>query len=148
MKIKDVLADKGARTVETVYPAMRIDWILKHLDEQNIASVVVTDATYRPIGLVSDRELLKLVARKGAAALQMHASDAMLTPVPSCTVDTTITAAFKQMTDKRVRHLVVMDGAAMVGLVSIGDLVKYRHKDSELETRVLRDIALKRLAAE
>lgn len=147
MKIKDVLADKGAR-VETVYPQMRIDWILKLLDEQNIASVVVTDATHRPIGLVSDRELLKLVARKGAAALTMHASDAMLTPPPACTRETTITAAFHLMTGNRARHLVVMDGPAMVGIVSIGDLVKYRHKDAELEARVLRDMALTRLAAE
>ena len=147
MKIKDVLADKGAR-VETVYPQMRIDWILKLLDEQNIASVVVTDATHRPVGLVSDRELLKLVARKGAHALSMHAADAMLAPPPTCSRETTITAAFHLMTDNRVRHLVVMDGPAMAGIVSIGDLVKYRHKDAELETRVLRDLALKRLAAE
>jgi CBS domain-containing protein len=148
MKIKDVLTDKGSRGVETVYPGQRIDWILRLLDEQSIASVVVVDASHRPIGLVSDRELLKLVARKGVAALSMHATDAMITPAPSCSRETTITAAFHLMTDNRVRHLVVMDGTAMAGIVSIGDLVKYRHKDAELETRVLRDLALKRLAAE
>lgn len=147
MKIKDVLAEKGAR-VETVYPAMRIDWILKLLDEQNIASVIVTDANHRPVGLVSDRELLKLIARKGAAGLGMQAADAMLTPVPACSRETTIAAAFRLMTDNRVRHLIVMDGPAMVGIVSIGDLVKYRQKDAELEARVLRDLALTRLAAE
>lgn len=57
-------------------------------------------------------------------------------------------AGFRLNTEYRVRHLVLMDGPAMVGIVSIGDLVKYRHKDAELEARVLHDLALTRLAAE
>ena len=70
----------------------------------------------------------------------------MLTPAPSCRPDDTVADVLRLMTDNRVRHVLVLRDGAMAGIVSIGDLVKIRLDDAELENRVLREMALARLA--
>ena len=147
MKIRDILAAKGAQ-VETVYPSQRVAQILRLFDERQISSVVVMDAARHPLGLVTDRSLIHALARHGERGLNLAAVDAMATPLPTCTPDMSVPEAMRRMTEDRVRHLVVMREEAIAGIVSIGDLVKYRLKDAELEASVLRDMALKRLAAE
>jgi CBS domain-containing protein len=71
----------------------------------------------------------------------------MQSPPPSCSLDDTVNEVLRFMTDNRARHVLAMQGGQMVGIVSIGDLVMFRLKDAELENRVLREIALSRLAA-
>jgi CBS domain-containing protein len=147
MKIRDVLSDKG-RHVVTVWPDKQLDHIPRLFDERNIASVVVVDHAGRPQGIVTDREVLRALARHGIAALERPVSDVMQSPVPSCSPDDTVNAVLRIMTETRVRHVLVLENRAMAGIVSIGDLVKFRLKDAELENRVLRDLALTRLAVE
>ena len=147
MKISDVLAAKGSRVV-TTWPSKYVSHVLRVFDERNIASIVVTDGAGLPLGMVSDRLVLRALARHGAGALDMTAADVMLAPAPSCTMETSISDALRFMTDERVRHLVVLEDGRMAGLVSIGDLVKARLQDAEMEGRVLRDMALGHLAAE
>ncbi|HEX5998130.1 MAG TPA: CBS domain-containing protein [Hyphomicrobiaceae bacterium] len=152
MRISDVLADKRAdkRTgkathVITVWPDTRLSLVTRLLDDHNIASVVVVDHSGRPKGIVTERELVRTWARLGAAALNLTAGQAMLSPAPACSPDDTIGEVLRLMTDYRVRHVVVMRAGIMVGIVSIGDLVKIRLTDAELENRVLREMALARL---
>jgi CBS domain-containing protein len=147
MKISDVLAEKGSRVV-SVRPGKRVAELPAKFDEQNISSVPVVDATGRLLGIVTDRLFMKALARHGTAMLEYTAADIMQAPAPACTADDTVAHAMRLMTEQRVRHLVVMRDGAMVGIVSIGDLVKWRLQDAELESRVLRDIALGHLAAE
>lgn len=147
MKVSDILAAKGSRVV-TVWPSKPLDRILRLFDERSIASAVVVDAEGRPLGIVTDRGALRQIARRGAEALELEASQVMEAPVPGCAPDTRVTEAMLMMTDRRVRHLVVMDGGRIAGIVSIGDLVKSRLEDAELESRVLREMALGQLAAE
>ncbi len=146
MKIRDVLGDKG-RHVVTVWPDKRLDHIPRIFDERNIASAVVVDHASKPLGIVSDREVLRALARHGIAALERPVSDVMQSPAPSCSPDDTVNDVLRIMTENRVRHVLVLEERAMVGIVSIGDLVKFRLKDAELENRVLRELALTRLAA-
>jgi CBS domain-containing protein len=147
MKISDVLGDKG-RQVVTVWPDKHLDHIPRLFDERNIASVVVVDHADRPLGIVTDREVLRALARFGVAALQRPVSESMRSPPPSCSPLDTVNHVLRFMTETRVRHVLVVQDGRMVGLVSIGDLVKIRLEDAELETRVLRELALTRLAAE
>ena len=147
MKISDVLAAKGPRVV-TTWPSKNVSHVLKVFDERNIASLVVTDGAGMPLGMVTDRLVLRALARHGAEALDMTAADVMLAPAPSCTRETPISDALRFMTEERVRHLVVLEDGRMAGLVSIGDLVKARLQDAEMEGRVLREMALGHLAAE
>jgi CBS domain-containing protein len=145
VRISDVLAVKGGHVV-TVWPDKRLDQIPPVLDKHNIASVVVVDHAGRPLGILTDRELVRALARHGVAALDLPVPLVMLTPVPSCNPDHSVGDVLRLMTENRVRHVLVMRNGAMVGIVSIGDLVKIRLDDAELENRVLREIALGRLA--
>jgi CBS domain-containing protein len=145
VKISDVLADKGAHIV-TVWPDKRLDRIPPLFDERGIASVVVADHAGRPIGIFTDRELVRALARHGPAALDFPVSHVMLSPPPACSPEHSVSDVLRQMTENRVRHVLVMRDNAMAGIVSIGDLVKIRLDDAELENRILREMALARLA--
>ena len=145
MKISNVLADKGAH-IATVWPDKRLGQIPPLFDERNIASVVVVDHATRPVGIVTDRELVRALARHGTAALDFPVSQVMLSPPPSCSPEHSVGDVLRQMTENRVRHVLVMRDNAMAGIVSIGDLVKIRLNDAELENRILREMALARLA--
>ena len=147
MKVSDVLAEKGTRIV-SVRPGKSVADLPGLFDAHNISSVPVVDATGRLLGIVTDRLLMKALARYGTAMLEFTAADVMQTPAPACSANDGVAHAMRLMTEQRVRHLVVMGEDAMVGIVSIGDLVKWRLQDAELESRVLRDIALGHLAAE
>src|SRR5262245_25928366 len=144
-KISNVLAEKGTHVV-TVWPDKRLGQVPQLFDERNVSSLVVVDHSGRPVGLVTDRELVRALARRGVAALDLPVSHVMLSPPPTCSPDHAVGDAMRQMTENRVRHVLVMRGDAMAGIVSIGDLVKVRLDDAELENRVLREMALGRLA--
>jgi CBS domain-containing protein len=145
VRISDVLADKGTHVV-TVWPDTRLSHVTELFDTRRIASVVVVDRSGRVQGIVSDRELVRALARHGGQALEMRAGQVMLSPVLACDPDDTVGEVLRLMTDNRVRHVVVLRNGVMRGIVSIGDLVKIRLTDAELENRVLREIALARLA--
>jgi CBS domain-containing protein len=144
MRISDVLADKGGHVV-TVWPEMRLDHATQVFDQHAIASVVVVGHDNHLLGIFTDRELVRVVARLGAAALELPVGQAMLAPAPSCSPDDTVYDVLRLMADNRVRHVLVLRDGAVVGVVSIGDLVKIRLSDAELENRVLREMALARL---
>jgi CBS domain-containing protein len=146
VRISDVVADKGGHVV-TVWPDTRLGYVTQLLDTRNIASVVVVDRSGRQQGIVSDRELVRALARHGAQALELRASQVMLSPAFACAPGDTVGEVLRLMTDNRTRHVLVLRDGDMVGLVSIGDLVKIRLTDAELENRVLREMALARLAS-
>jgi CBS domain-containing protein len=147
MKIRDVLADKG-RQIVTVWPEKQLSHIPRLFDERNIASVVVVDHADRPLGIVTDRDVLRALARIGITALERNVSEAMESPPASCQPDDTVNQILRVMTERRVRHVVVMHDGKMAGIVSIGDLVKFRLKDAELENQILRERALTRMSVE
>lgn len=144
MRISDVLADKGGHVV-TVWPDSRLDHVTQLFDQRAIASVVVVDHGGRTLGIFTDRELVRAVAKYGATAIELPVGRVMLAPAPSCDPDDTVGHVLRLMTDNRIRHVLVLRDGAMVGIVSIGDLVKIRLNDAELENRVLREMALARL---
>ncbi len=154
MRIADVLTSKarpgvasGGGGVVTLSPSHSVHDAVRLFDEHRMSSVVIADAQRRPLGLVSDRDVVHALARRGAAALQLRVTDIMISPPPACTADMTVTQGLARMTLGRVRHLVVLTDDDMLGIVSIGDLVKARLDDADLEGRVLRDMALGRIAA-
>jgi signal-transduction protein with cAMP-binding, CBS, and nucleotidyltransferase domain len=141
MKIKDVLVSKGSRVV-SIRPNHLVNRLPNLFDDRNVASAVVVDASNRTLGIVTDRLFMKALARRGIAMLQLTAADIMESPAASCSPQHSVQEAMRLMTDMRVRHLVVMDDGQMVGVVSIGDLVKCRLQESQMENKVLRELAL------
>ena len=93
------------------------------------------------MGLVSERDIVAAVARLGAEALSAEVKTVMTTPVLTCAPEHGIRSVIKTMTERRVRHLPVVEGGRLIGIISIGDVLKPRLDESELEMNVLRDIA-------
>jgi CBS domain-containing protein len=147
MKVGDVLSDKG-RHVVTVWPEKTVEQIPRIFHERNIASVVVVDHAGKPVGIVTDRSVLQAFVRLGVACFDRTAGEMMESPAPTCAPEDSVNDVLRMMTEERVRHVLVMQKDRLIGIVSIGDLVKFRLKDSELENRVLREIALNRLSSE
>jgi CBS domain-containing protein len=140
MRISDILDLKGHR-VETVWPARSVGDIPRLFVNRNIASVVVMEGD-RPIGIVTDRLLIRALAEHGTEIIGLTAKDIMQSPPPSCAPTDSVAHVLDVMTEKRVRHMVVMANSKMLGIVSIGDLVKHRLRDAEMETSVLRDAVM------
>jgi len=140
MKIVDVLNNKG-RAFHRIAATETFDQILKSLMTHGVGSLVVTGSAGVVVGLVSERSVIEALSRAGVQAFDAHASSVMRSPAPSCRPDQTIREGLSMMTTLRTRHLVVADGAEILGVVSIGDLVKFRLQDAELENLVLRDMA-------
>jgi CBS domain-containing protein len=147
MTIREILNDKGAY-VYAMWPEHTVADAIARCDERNISSVVITDHEGTPIGLVSDRDALRALARHGTRAMNFRVTEIMKSPAPTCSLDDSVTEILRRMTYERIRHVVVTDSGRVVGVVSIGDLVKSKLRDADLESRVLRERALSKLAAE
>ena len=132
-----ILDDKGA-TVFTVRPTQSLQEAAAALTQYKVGAVIVTGAGQEPVGVFSERDLARAVAQSGASALIEPVSSVMstglITAGPSDTVDTLLSL----MTEKRVRHIIIMQGADMQGVVSIGDVVKRKIAQTEAEAESLK----------
>ena len=141
MKISGILESKGSRVV-TVRPEATIDTIVHRMRLEHIGAVVISRDGTSVIGILSERDILRALAEHGAALLGLKASDLMTRDVVTCSRDDTVQGAMVKMTHGRFRHLPVVENGRLAGLVSIGDAVKSRLQEIELEANVLRDAYL------
>lgn len=144
MSIADVLHDKGhdvvrMRTNDTVEAAVR------RLAERRIGAVVVEDAWMKVAGIFSERDFVEAISRDGAGVLDQKVETLMSAPVITCRSTDRVEDAMAAMTNARIRHLPVMDDGHLAGIVSIGDLVKYRLDEKALEANVLLDLSRMRV---
>jgi CBS domain-containing protein len=139
MTISDVLRNKGRQVIKatTTDPVRTVVRILR---DNDIGAVLVADPWMRPAGVFSERDLTRAIAVRGPSMLDQPVGDHMSTPVVSCRPTDRIDAVLAMMTLGRMRHVPVMKDDTLLGMVSIGDLVKYRLDEKELETGVLLDI--------
>jgi CBS domain-containing protein len=140
MSISDVLHGKGhhvvkVRTTDTVQMAVR------KLADERIGALVVEDQWMRTAGIFSERDFVNAVAEHGPQALTFTVEKLMSAPVVTCGLKDRIETAMAAMTMAKIRHLPVVDDGQLVGIVSIGDLVKSRLDEKALEANVLLDIA-------
>jgi len=140
MLISDVLRTKG-RHVERIHPTDSVALAVRKLAEHRIGALVVEDRWMKPAGIFSERDFINAVARDGAAVLGFQVQQLMSTPMLTCRSSDRIDAVLATMTIARIRHLPVVDNNELKGIVSIGDLVKHRLDEKELEASVLRDIS-------
>jgi CBS domain-containing protein len=140
MLISDVLRGKG-RHVVTVPATDTVRSAVRKLAEHNIGALVVEDQWMKRVGVFSERDFVNAVADHGAAALELQVQSLMSAPIVSCRSTDRIDTALVTMTVGRIRHLPVIDAGALKGIVSIGDLVKHRLDEKELEASVLLEIS-------
>lgn len=137
MVIKDILRHKG-EDVFSVGPGEDVTRIAHFLAQHRIGAALVRDHDGAVLGIISERDIVRAVARDGAAALGRLARDLMTADLVTTSLTTSIAEGLAVMTDRRCRHLPVMDGGRLAGMVSIGDLVKARIAEAEQEAEHLR----------
>ena len=138
MTVKAILAAKGGDVI-TIEPNTNVAVAAKRLAERRIGALVVTGADRRVVGIVSERDIVQELAVHGAASLDLPLTDVMTRKVMTCSPSDTISSVMAQMTQGKFRHLPVIEQGKLVGLVSIGDVVKYRLQQMEREQSALRD---------
>lgn len=138
MDVKTILRAKG-RNVTTIRPQASVARAAELLRERNIGAVVVVEETGKVAGIISERDIVHGVAAQGAGCLEQAVSDLMTRRVHSCALEDSINDLMGRMTKERIRHLPVLEGGRLCGIVSIGDVVKNRLEEIEFEADQLRE---------
>ncbi len=141
MKVQAILEAKGSDIV-SIGPATTIMFAAGRLRLDNIAALVVLEDE-RMVGIVVERDIVRALSRHGVEVLHMQVAGIMTEPV-TCAPTDDLKHVMGLMTRYRTRHLPVFDHGKLAGIVSIGDVVKHRLEELELETTVLRDAYLAR----
>jgi CBS domain-containing protein len=137
MTIAAILRHKGF-DVASVRPTATVSEVLHVLSDRRIGAVVVQDAVDQLLGIVSERDIVRTLSANGPAALTMSAGQLMTRALKTATPQTTVVEAMTMMTSGRFRHLPVLQDGALVGIISIGDVVKARIMQQEHEVDSLR----------
>jgi CBS domain-containing protein len=138
MRISDVLRAKGTQVV-TVTPDTRVRRLLAVLAEHGIGAVVVSHDGTAVDGIASERDIVRALAQRGAAVMSEPVTAICTTEVHTVTPQTPIEEVMLMMTERRVRHVPVVDDGGLHGIVSIGDVVKIRIGELETERTALSD---------
>lgn len=137
MTVGRILEVKGYG-LETARPDTSIAAIVQQLHQHNIGAVVVTDSKQRLLGILSERDIVRALAEQGRSVLKQRASDLMTARVVTAGEDESASDIMRLMTEGKFRHVPIMREGHLVGLVSIGDLVKHRISQLENEAEAFR----------
>ncbi len=139
MKVEDLLHAKGSEVV-TMAAGETIAVAGKRMMDARIGAVVICDAEGRPQGVLSERDIVHGLSRHGEAVMSMSIGSLMQARIVTCTAQDSLLRVMALMTDRRVRHVPVVDPAGrLCGIVSVGDAVKGRMEEIETEAKALRD---------
>ena len=138
MTVSIILAGKG-REVVTIEPSASLAEAVQLLAEKRIGAALILGADRRIAGIISERDIVRALAERGAAALDEPVSQTMTRKVETCNESETVSSIMERMTDGKFRHVPVVDQGRLVGIVSIGDVVKHRLHEMERESVAMRD---------
>jgi CBS domain-containing protein len=138
MTVRRILAAKG-REVVTISPESKISQAVRLLCERRIGALLVTDDSGAVTGIMSERDIVRIIGARGPSALDEPVTACMTRNVVTTVESATIQSVMSEMTDGRFRHLPVLEHGKLVGIVSIGDVVKHRLAEMEDEQQALRE---------
>ena len=138
MTLEIILATKG-RDVHTIEPTATLEAAARVLTEKAIGALVVLGPDRRVIGILSERDIVRALAARGAGVLAQPLSQVMTRKVVTCGLSETVGGIMERMTTGKFRHVPVVEQGELVGIVSIGDVVKHRLMEMERESAALRD---------
>ena len=138
MTVKAIVSRKGSDVV-TIEPTADLAAAVKLLSERHIGAIVITGGDRQVAGILSERDIVRALARRGPAVLGETVEAVMTRKVVTCTQDDTVGAIMEQMTSGKFRHLPVVEDGRLAGIISIGDVVKYRLEEVERESDALRE---------
>jgi CBS domain-containing protein len=137
MNVEAILRGKG-RTVATIRSDQPLTAALAALRDRNIGALVVSDAGERVDGIISERDIVHGLADRGSDLLSLNVAEVMTRPVATCDPSDSVADLMAEMTNRRIRHVPVVSDGRLIGIVSIGDLVKNRLDEIEYEASSLR----------
>jgi CBS domain-containing protein len=143
MSVADILKRKGS-VVKSVSPDVPAQTFARLLQKEGIGAMVVKNGDGSIAGIISERDLAYGLATHGSNLGHLNVSDLMTKAVITCCPSDSLSQIMKVMTERRIRHLPVLDGQALVGIVTIGDVLKFRLEETQMEAAVLRDYAIAR----
>jgi CBS domain-containing protein len=138
MTVSTILAGKG-REVVSVEPSASLADAVRLLAGKRIGAAVILGADRRVAGIISERDIVRVLAERGAGALDEPVSQTMTRKVETCNESETVSSLMERMTSGKFRHMPVVDRGRAVGIVSIGDIVKHRLHEMERESAAMRD---------
>jgi CBS domain-containing protein len=143
MSVEAILKTKGSN-VFTVRLEHTISEAAALLTTKKVGVAVVCDAKGKLVGVLSERDIVKGISQYGKGALEMAVRNVMSSPVVTCAPGDSVKAIMEVMTERRIRHLPVVENDYLLGIVSIGDAVNFRLHEAQMEMNVLRDFAATR----
>ena len=141
MKVADILKGKGSGVL-TVTPSDTIGALAQRLRLAGVGAMVVSRGGDSLDGIISERDITYALPARGSSLHEVRVSELMTKTVITCSPEDGVAEVAKIMITRRIRHLPVKDDSRLVGLISIGDVLKARLSEVELEANVLRDIAI------
>jgi CBS domain-containing protein len=138
MTVKDILSAKGTEVL-TIEPTATLATAVQMLAQRRIGALVVTGADRRIVGIISERDIVRVLGERGTAVLDSPVAETMTRKVVTCAQNETIPDIMERMTGGKFRHVPVVEQGRLVGIVSIGDVVKARLGELEQEHDALRD---------
>jgi CBS domain-containing protein len=138
MTVGIILAAKG-REVVTIEPGASLAEAVRLLAGKRIGAALILGADHRITGIISERDIVRALAEGGAAALNEAVSGTMTRKVETCNESEAVASIMERMTAGKFRHMPVVDQGRLVGVVSIGDIVKHRLQEMERESGAMRD---------
>lgn len=137
MLVKSILKGKGSDVVD-IAPELTVLAATAVLCDHRIGAVLVRDAAKAIVGVLSERDIVRALANTGPEILKKKVSDLMTRQVVTCRPEDTVDHVMGLMTDKRIRHVPVVEGGKLLGIVSIGDVVKHKIAEAEMEAQALK----------
>jgi CBS domain-containing protein len=138
MIVKAILSAKGGDVIN-IEPTATLETAVRTLAEHKIGALLVLGPDRRVIGILSERDIVRVLGERGARVLDEPVSSVMTRKVVSCRQSDTVSGIMEMMTLGKFRHLPVVEDGKVVGLISIGDIVKWRVREYETEQEALRD---------
>jgi CBS domain-containing protein len=138
MTVGIILAAKG-REVVTIEPGVSLAEAVRLLASKRIGAALILGADHRIVGIISERDIVRALAEGGAGALNEPVSGTMTRKVETCNESEAVASIMERMTAGKFRHMPVVDQGRLVGVVSIGDIVKHRLQEMERESVAMRD---------
>jgi len=138
MNVTTILSAKGGDVI-SIEPAATLETAVRMLAERGIGALLVLGPDRRLVGILSERDIVRVLAEQGAGVLAQPLSQVMTRKVVTCSPSDTVDVLMERMTTGKFRHVPVVEQEKVIGIISIGDVVKHRLKEIEQESAALRD---------
>jgi len=138
MNVTTILSAKGGDVI-SVEPTATLETAVRTLAERRIGALLVLGPDRRVIGILSERDIVRVLAEQGAGGLAQPLAQVMTRKVVTCSPSDTVDVLMERMTTGKFRHVPVVEQEKVIGVISIGDVVKHRLKEIEQESAALRD---------